>query len=764
MNVAITNGLQLMPPAFRAGLGAWSRSDGASGSATWAQAANAGIVPSDQDFGSCLEIIKQESTTRVRFMGETPMIPGVYLRITARLKCVAGAFCSARIAGWAGNGARVHVDGLVEVGPVTPMTAYGEIIEISAVVSVGARQGVDMSWGTAPVFGRFGLDLVGANGGAIRIESLRIDDVTAAFIPQLIDWVDVRDFGAKGDGTTNDRAAFLAADRAANGGSIVVPEGDFFISGDIGINAPIRFKGRLVTPATTRVALLSSFNFPTYADAFKDETVGLRKALQALFGFTDHVALDLCGRRVNLTGPLSVSDYAPGLDSFSSRRVIMNGSISAVAGPEWTKGNWTSTASYNPSNPETLTNVANVGAIEIGSLVSGNGVGREVYVAGKNVSARTLTLSQPLYGGAGTRSYTFERFRYMFDFIDMTKLDRLNFQDIDFDCAGVASGIMLPPSGELMQIGNSYFGRPKDRAITSVGRGCQGMLIDNCHFVSDELELPVAQRRTVAINVNANDLKLRHNRFVRFCHFLVANGGGHTIIGNHWFQGDATNAGIRNAGLVLTLTNIQTTITGNYVDNASIEWTNEHSATPDFQGGEFSFGGLTITGNTFLTMRTAEWFSWLVVKPYGTGHFIHGLSVMGNVFKSLDGTVDRIDRVDSSIADLNYSRMRNVQFEANNFNNINVYVANPLTLQHQQNTADDAWTLPVVEGLPFRSWAQSVASVVAETAITTGSNQRVGLMPWVEMQVGGSRRQLRLNWSQPVKGRVSVMVRMDRPQ
>lgn len=32
MNIAITNGLLLMPPAFRGGLNAWSRSNGTPGS------------------------------------------------------------------------------------------------------------------------------------------------------------------------------------------------------------------------------------------------------------------------------------------------------------------------------------------------------------------------------------------------------------------------------------------------------------------------------------------------------------------------------------------------------------------------------------------------------------------------------------------------------------------------------------------------------------------------------------------------------------
>lgn len=140
MNIAITNGLLLMPPAFRAGLNAWSRSDGRSGSATWANADNASIHPSDQVFGPCLEILKQQTTTSVRFMGETPMIPGVYLRVSARVKAVAGALCGVRIAGWAGDGGRNHVTGLTETGPTVQLRHFGDVVEVSAIVGVGARR------------------------------------------------------------------------------------------------------------------------------------------------------------------------------------------------------------------------------------------------------------------------------------------------------------------------------------------------------------------------------------------------------------------------------------------------------------------------------------------------------------------------------------------------------------------------------------------------------------------------------------------------
>ena len=316
----------------------------------------------------------------------------------------------------------------------------------------------------------------------------------------------------------------------------------------------------------------------------------------------------------------------------------------------------------------------------------------------------------------------------------------------------------------MIALRDCYLTKPRDRGITSIGRGCQDMLVDRCQFLSNEMDLPAQQRKTVAINVNANDVKIRDNRFVRFAHFMVADGGGHIISGNHWFQGDGSGEGLRYAGLVLTRPNVQTTINGNYIDNASIEWTNEHSALPNYTGDEFSFGGLTINGNTCLCSNTAAWFTWLTVKPYGTGHFIHGLTVTSNVFKALYGDIDRIERVDTSIADLNYNNMRNLQFEGNTFNGVKSYVSNPLMLQHNQTSAATTWTLPVIDGLPFKGWAKSVQSVIAESAIVNASGTRVDAAPWVQTEIGTTKRQIRLNWPSGVKGKVSIYARMDRPQ
>ena len=218
MNKAITDGVVFMPPAFSAGLGQWARGDGTAGSDTYANVATAAFVPADQDFGGCLELQKTDGTQQLRYMGQTPLLPGCYLRITARLKAVAGALPSVRIAGWPGRADDTKVTGLPETTASTALTSYGEIVEISAIVGAGDRGGVDLVWGTEPVYGHFGLDLTGTNGGVVRIDDIVIEDVTDIFHRNMMNWVDVRDFGAVGDGATDDSAAFEAADLASSEG------------------------------------------------------------------------------------------------------------------------------------------------------------------------------------------------------------------------------------------------------------------------------------------------------------------------------------------------------------------------------------------------------------------------------------------------------------------------------------------------------------------------------------------------------------------
>ena len=345
----------------------------------------------------------------------------------------------------------------------------------------------------------------------------------------------------------------------------------------------------------------------------------------------------------------------------------------------------------------------------------------------------------------------------------MEHLARFNFDDVEFLLNGICSGVMLAKTGDMNCFRDCYFTRPKDRGITSIGSACQAMLVARCDFLSDEMTDLAQNRKSVAININNNDARIYDNRVVRFGHFLVANGGGHVIEGNHWFQGDNAQNGVRFGGLVLTQTNVQATVTGNYIDNCSIEWTNEHDPKPDFLGDEYSFGGLTITGNTFLASDTTLGFNWLVVKPYGSGHFIHGMSVMGNVFKALYNKINRVERVDTTFADLNYQRMRNILFHGNTFNGVTAYVANPVDITHTQATASSRWVLTINSQLPFNGYARNIESLVARSPITSSNGTRVGDMPWVQTQQGATGRQVAFNWNTAVKGTLSFRVRVDNP-
>ena len=378
MNKAITEGLVLMPPPFSAGLNLWSSANGVPGDATYQGAPNAALVTNDQDFGGCLELQKTSNTQKLRSFAQTPLRPDMYLQITAKVKAVSGNLPSVRIAAWVGDVSNNHVGGIVETGPSVALTQYGQVVTVQAIVGAGNRMGVNMAWGTSAVFAHVGLDLTGSNGGVVRIEDLVVEDVTNVFLRDMIDLVDVRDYGAIGNGVANDTAAFLAADAAAAGRTILVSSGTYALPGNLTINSPIRFQGTVTQPAANQLILTRNFDLETYSMAFGGDVDGFKKALQALFYYSDHVTFDMSGRRVDLSEPVDVAAVA-GLNSFSNRRVLRNGSLNAVTSTAWTSDTVTSVATYSVNNSTTLTGVANVANVPVGALVQATGVGREVY-------------------------------------------------------------------------------------------------------------------------------------------------------------------------------------------------------------------------------------------------------------------------------------------------------------------------------------------------------------------------------------------------
>ncbi len=763
MNKVITDGIILMPPAFGDGLDLWSSGNGLPGDPAYDGASNATLIASDADFGTALELVKTQSTQKLRAFADTPLLAGCYLRITARVKAIAGALPSVRIAGWAADAAGNHIGGVVEVGDSVPLTTFGEVVEVSAIVGTGTRTGVDMIWGRDAAFGHFGIDLTGNNGGVVRVEDIVIEDVSSIFFGEILDVVDVKDFGAVGDGVTDNTAAFEAADAAANGRDILVSEGSFFIGQTVTFVSRIRFQGTLVMPDTAILQLTQNYNYATYLDAFGNETLAFKKAFQALFNFTDHESLDLCGYTIQLDGPVDLHAVVGNKDSFSTRRILRNGEFKAVAGSAWDSETVTSSASFNSSSGTTLTGVTNIASIAIGSLVEGFGVGVEIYVKDVNVSNQSLTLSSPLWAAAANQTYTFTRHKYLLDMSGFTSVSRFTFENLDFNGSSIASGVMIAPDGLIFHFKDCFFTINKDQCITSIGRGCSGMLIDRCQFISAELALDVLDRVSIAFNSNENDLKVRNNRAIRYKHFAVIGGTGNIILGNHFFQGDISGTGERTAGIIFTTINVKSTFIGNYVDNCYIEWDNQHDATPDFTGG-FSFGGLVITGNIFTANGVPSWFRWIHVKPFGTGQFLNGFTITDNVFKAINGAnLDRVETVDTTHADIDHTRARNVTVTGNMYNGVADRMQNPVTVTVTRTGPNATWTSDVSEYLPFGGRTRTVTAVIAQGALRDSSNIAVYDLPYslIGQSTGGVA--FSLTWSKPVMGKVNATVRCDVP-
>jgi hypothetical protein len=173
----------LMPPAFAEGLSDWSRGDGTPDSPTYETGASARLAAGDRDFGACLELRKTEAVQRLRYMGEVPLRRGGYIEIAARLKAMRGPLPGARIAAWPGGAHGRGVAGLPTAAAAVALPAHGAVVALAAVIGPEAAPGVDMVWDGRALYAHVGVDLVGPDGGVVRIAAVEVRDVTTRFAP-----------------------------------------------------------------------------------------------------------------------------------------------------------------------------------------------------------------------------------------------------------------------------------------------------------------------------------------------------------------------------------------------------------------------------------------------------------------------------------------------------------------------------------------------------------------------------------------------------
>jgi hypothetical protein len=171
--------IDLMPPPFCEGLHDWSRGDGTPESETYGDLEFATArVAQDEDFGACLELRKTEVVQRLRYMGEMPYRPGSYVEVSARVKALRGPRGLMRIAALPGGRMGRPLHELQSTGAIVGLDIYNRTYEAVAVFGPEPRPGVDAVWGDRVLYAHVGLDIIGPNGGIVRIESIQARDVT----------------------------------------------------------------------------------------------------------------------------------------------------------------------------------------------------------------------------------------------------------------------------------------------------------------------------------------------------------------------------------------------------------------------------------------------------------------------------------------------------------------------------------------------------------------------------------------------------------
>ena len=759
MNKAITDGIKLMPLPYSAGLDRWSCEDGRPGEATYADRLEAVVIDDDPDFGSCLQLVKDQMVTQLRYKAETPILPGFFLQISAQVRAVSGPLPTVRIAGWPGRAGMGAAAEHVTKGPATAIEALNEVVTVKAIVGTSHRTGVDLIWKDA-IYGHFGLDLTGPNGATVVIDNLVIEDVSGAFQGDLFAAIDVRDYGAVADAMTDASDAFHAADQAAQGREVIVPPGVFFLKEDIKLSSVFRFVGTVVQPRDQAFVLLGGLDFSAYCRAFGDFETAFRKAFQAMSHVGAPAVLDLAGSKIPLSGPLDLQACDVGRPSSTMVKVLKNGTFLPEPGAAWATDVVTSMADYDPEDAWRLSHVAGCAEIAVGARIEGKGVGREVYVRAVDPLTKSLTLSQPLYGADGTQKFKFHRYKYLLDFSGFEEASQFQLENVTLDCDAIASGVMLATSGRKFVMRNCQVNLPKDRGVTSAGTGCVGLSILASAINGDDN--PSQRDEVIGLNANGNYLRIHDSAFSHLSQFAVVAGAGSSITGNQWTHGHQVERSRPQGGLILTKPMCATVVTANSFVNGAVVWTSEHASAR--RGDRHNtFGGLTITGNSFTTNALAHWVTFLQIAPYGCAHILDGFSVVGNVFRSVNGRINRVEMLDTTRGKLDLDKLKAVSFSANTFHGVRDPVINPANLVIEQRALAERWIGETKPHLPFNGlakWIES-ASLVGPLADENGEECIEPLR--FDTRVGADDRQVEFRWSKPVAGRLRYQVRMDDP-
>ena len=497
-----------------------------------------------------------------------------------------------------------------------------------------------------------------------------------------------------------------------------------------------------------------------------DQTAQVGEALSAL-NSPGYTSLDLEGRIIGINSPLDMALYFHE-SQFYGHRIIKNGRLDALVDIALVTD---FTRSIRTDIGEKVIEIPAGSNIVPGMFVSGPGVARETYIVSVNNSNNTATINTRAWRTlTEAATHRFQMWNYMFDFMNMPDVANFQFQDIIFNPNGKASIFRGPKEGSSFAFSRCKFIRPAYRGITFWTSGGSNLQVDNCEGISNETNIAPDERKSVFCTVTTNDAKFRGNYIWQFRHTLVLHGSGNVIVGNHFWQArqkrpeEPVSFETRTASIILTSANNKTNIVGNYIDNSWIELANDNTTAQNWPLG----GGVTITGNQFTTVSKIGTFGFIALAPYKPNSSCARISVIGNVFKNVDGgavpPVVPMEKADvlivpqGSNGSIDRSQVSQIYWRSNSYNQVKKETASESTIEKLVAAGSETSTVgfSFQELFPWNFYPRAVLSTSVYSAKTAA-----GVASPTPVMVDdnlGSNYIINMRLGEPRSGRFGITV------
>lgn len=188
---------------------------------------------------------------------------------------------------------------------------------------------------------------------------------------------------------------------------------------------------------------------------------------------------------------------------------------------------------------------------------------------------------------------------------------------------------------------------------------------------------------------------------------------------------------------------------------------NEHDVKVNASASNKPFETLSLTGNIFTSSDTPAWFTYIRLAPYGAGHTIDGISVIGNTFKTIgSGTIDRVEGVDTSEGSFDHGATKAVTFTGNSFDSVVERTESPAVVRVTTAGVSNSWSVDLSAKLPFGGQALGVDAVMPQGDILDGGGVPQFVQPAAQL-AGNSN--VAIKWPTAVSGTVHMVARVDLP-